>query len=1164
MDPKRRRPDAVAGIVCLGLLTGPVTAQPCEPLWSEEFAPTQLDKWVWDLAVFDDGSGGGPAVYASGFFALTGELPVNYVARLDDEHWFALDTGMDKPVYVLVACQDCPDGDPSLYAGGNFSHAGDVVVLNIARWDGHSWSPLGEGVGGADWAAVYALLVTDETGESGPVLYAGGYFESAGGAPASAIAEWDGVEWSPLGSGLDGSVQTLAVFDDGSGSALYAGGLFASAGGIEAENIARWDGESWSAVGGGLDGTAYALAVFDDGSGPALYVAGSFTSAGGVAAGDIARWDGVSWSPVGGSLPGELNDWIPELAVFDDGSGAGPALYVTGRIDVAGSTEAANIARWDGSTWSALGGGLEATGMALTGFVDDGTGQRLLYVGGFFESAGDVPARYIAAWDGAAWSGVQRPPAFPDDSAYVLDVATFDDGKGTHPALYVGGSFEQVHYLVTRGIARYDGHAWSALDGGVLGSVSALEVFDDGSGAGPALYVGGTFHAVGSAQIEAHSIARWDGEQWSAVGGGFGPGWVSVVALAGSVNLFGDGPALYAGGDFTEADGAAAHLVAQWDGKTWSPVGSGFYPDDARVRALAVVEGPPPLGPALYAGGSTISLDGQEFVGVARWDGDTWSPVGGGDGTVEALILFDDGRGPALYVAGDFESAGGITVNAIARWDGSRWSPVGNGVSRPGGYGGILDLEIFQGSFDEAPRLYAGGMFTLAGGGTASSIARFNGAFWTPLGDGLASEWSIPVVSALEPYDAGGTMAPGLVAAGRFTRAGAVPSHCIAKWIGCAADDLPPFTPCRYEVQPIGIQPYGMNDAATVSGYVPVGPYGYPPWKAATWSAESGSHYLNLPFGILDSGAHDINNSGRIVGWHDRDDDDLDWLAFVHDDGVTLNLGTFPGAVASSARAVNNIGQVVGTWHTTTSNNTAVAFFWEDDEMVDLGPDLGTAHSWAADINDLGQVTGWRGPGSFLSGSAYVWQNGAVIDIGFIPGGTYGNGQAINNQGQVVVTGRPEGPDVVTHTYLWQHGTWTGPIMRDDCESCQGTDINDTGVVVGRCRLAATGTWFGFVWSDGELRDLNDLLPWDWEPVIETAYAINASGQIAAYTSDGAVLLTPIAPPLGDIDGDCRVDEFDVAILLFEWGRTGSPADVDGDGTVGVLDFLILLANWTT
>jgi hypothetical protein len=138
---------------------------------------------------------------------------------------------------------------------------------------------------------VDALAVFDDG--SGSALYAGGEFTTAGGISANGIAKWNGSSWSALGSGMAASgppiVKALTPFDDGSGPALYAGGYFTTAGGVPANGIARWDGSSWSALGSGA-GIVYALAVFDAGSGPALYVGGGFTTV--LDSGDsyLAKW----------------------------------------------------------------------------------------------------------------------------------------------------------------------------------------------------------------------------------------------------------------------------------------------------------------------------------------------------------------------------------------------------------------------------------------------------------------------------------------------------------------------------------------------------------------------------------------------------------------------------------------------------------------------------------------------------------------------------------------------------------------------------------------------------------------------------------------------------------------------------------------------------------
>src|SRR5206468_3719208 len=145
----------------------------------------------------------------------------------------------------------------------------------------------------------FALSVYDDG--SGPALYAGGAFDLApGGVPANNIAKWDGTSWTALGSGITGSparVLALTVFNDGSGPALYVGGSFTTAGGVAASNIAKWNGSSWAGLGSAASGAAgvRALTVYDDGSGPALYAGGGFTDAGDVAVNRIAKWNGSSW-----------------------------------------------------------------------------------------------------------------------------------------------------------------------------------------------------------------------------------------------------------------------------------------------------------------------------------------------------------------------------------------------------------------------------------------------------------------------------------------------------------------------------------------------------------------------------------------------------------------------------------------------------------------------------------------------------------------------------------------------------------------------------------------------------------------------------------------------------------------------------------------------------
>ena len=122
-------------------------------------------------------------------------------------------------------------------------------------------------------------------------------------------------------------------------------------------------------------------------------------------------------------LPG-LDRWGAALVAWDDG--AGPALYVGGDFDVAGDAYAESIAKWDGHTWQAVGGGVEMGEVyALTVYHNE------LIAAGSFATAGDgLPCRCIAAWDGHDW----RPlDAGLGGAAYALTVFNGE--------LIVGGQF---------------------------------------------------------------------------------------------------------------------------------------------------------------------------------------------------------------------------------------------------------------------------------------------------------------------------------------------------------------------------------------------------------------------------------------------------------------------------------------------------------------------------------------------------------------------------------------------------------------------------------------------------------------------------------------------------------------------------------------------------
>ena len=338
------------------------------------------------------------------------------------------------------------------------------------------------------------------------------------------------------------------------------------------------------------------------------------------------------------------NGSVYAIASHDDGSG--PALCVGGSFTSSGGVPASRIAKWNGTSWSALGSGLDSTVYALAA-LDEGSGPAL-FVGGSFSNAGGAPAAALARWNNSSWTAV--PGLHPSPVVNALLVHDF----GAGPVLYVGGTFDGADLAASKGVVAWDGATWSSVGGGVDGSVQCLAVFDDGGG--PALYVGGTFATAGG--VPANSIAKWDGSAWSSLGAG-SSGQVDAMAVYDE----GSGPALFALGSF----GAGSARIARWNGSSWSSLAS--EPVANALRALTTFDDG--SGPALYVGGRFQSPGRL----VTRWNGTTWSALGFGLGHhehyVEAFGVHDDqvGGTPDLYAGGNFLIAAQSTSRRLAKWN---------------------------------------------------------------------------------------------------------------------------------------------------------------------------------------------------------------------------------------------------------------------------------------------------------------------------------------------------------------------------------------------------------------------------------------------------------------------------------------------------------------
>ena len=263
-------------------------------------------------------------------------------------------TGVFFGVHDLHAVNSF-NGAPALLATGFLDdervEGSSCGIFQNGAWDLHF----------GDGNSIQAATSFDDG--AGEAIYVGGGIYTIENVPIAYIARWDGTTWSIPGDGIDGSANYLGTFDIGDGGAVYAGGYFTMAGGQPAERIARWDGVAWSPLGGGMNLFPRDGCVFDAGSGPAIYFVGGFGEVDGQPADGMAAWDGSSWTVIETSASGFNFTSIYAIVAFDDGSG--PALYVGGRFNSIGGTDAPFIARWDGRSWSNVGGGMNGVVYAL-------------------------------------------------------------------------------------------------------------------------------------------------------------------------------------------------------------------------------------------------------------------------------------------------------------------------------------------------------------------------------------------------------------------------------------------------------------------------------------------------------------------------------------------------------------------------------------------------------------------------------------------------------------------------------------------------------------------------------------------------------------------------------------------------------------------------------
>ena len=245
------------------------------------------------------------------------------------------------------------------------------------------------------------------------------------------------------------------------------------------------------------------------------------------------------------------------------------------------------------------------------------------------------------------------------------------------------------------------------------------------------------------------------------------------------------------------------------------------------------------------------------------------------------------------------------------------------------------------------------------------------------------------------------------------------------------------------------------------------------------------------------SGGSGINDAGQVA-LSAQTSNGLDH-AFLYNGGTMTDLGVLPGGTYSVAYGISAGGQVVGYADDTSSPQRA--FLYSGGTMTDLGT-FGGLRSWANAINDKGQVVGSAQTSSSQS-HAFLYSGGMMTDLG------EGGATDININAQVVGN-NAGGACLYSNGNVTELGALGG--LGSNAEG-----INDSGDIVGWAETSS-GAQDAYIFNDGTMRDLNNLIPSNSKWTLQYAAAINNSGEIVGYgiSPSGethAFLLTPTPEP---------------------------------------------------
>jgi probable HAF family extracellular repeat protein len=246
-------------------------------------------------------------------------------------------------------------------------------------------------------------------------------------------------------------------------------------------------------------------------------------------------------------------------------------------------------------------------------------------------------------------------------------------------------------------------------------------------------------------------------------------------------------------------------------------------------------------------------------------------------------------------------------------------------------------------------------------------------------------------------------------------------------------------------------------------------------------------------------------------------------LPFVWQLGKGMTLLPTLGGPNGGLNEINIHGQIAGYAENNKIDSGCPApqvlqakpVTWINNKVMELQTVDGDLQGAALAVNDSGQVAGASGACAPFSQQlllnlqplhALLWDPGKTkpTDLGNLGGtGHFAGNIALNmnNKGQVVGNSDLTG-DTANHAFLWtkEKGMQDLGTLPGDFISA-GLNINDRTEIVG-VSLDANFNLRAFVWQNGQISALNDLIPASSNLSLILACGINAEGQIVGLAID--------------------------------------------------------------